>query len=200
MKKPTSFVMSHNLIMNTFLEQEWQLFQCCWQTVTYFKRHILYPLFLEFGFIYHLLFDISVTSAKHYNAPVKLCYWTLFLRTKWNLKIKFFIFAIFVFSTLDDFSKETYEKTCCFCKIFPKAISNCTLLPSFTIWVFFPKKSQLFEFNVRFSNVKPHSQKKSWQHLPFFWHIFKLPVTLHTITNFCHLKYFAKNLSALWKC
>ena len=39
-------------------------------------------------------------------------------------KCKFFIFGIFFFSTLEDFSEKTYEKTCRFYNIFSKSRSN----------------------------------------------------------------------------
>ena len=62
----------------------------------------------------------------------------------------FFVFAIFAFSTLHDFSEKTYEKACCLYNIFSKYISNDTRLTRFTILLLFPKKFRLFQLNVRF--------------------------------------------------
>ena len=55
-------------------------------------------------------------------------------------KWKFFIFLIFIFSSLDYFSEKGYEKTYCFYNIFSKFSSICGHLPGFTIWIFLSKK------------------------------------------------------------
>ena len=70
-------------------------------------KRILFTPFSKFSFIYHLLFQISEISTKHYNAPGKLCYWTLFLEDYATWKWIFFIFTYSVFSILDDFPKKT---------------------------------------------------------------------------------------------
>ena len=75
-------------------------------------------------------------------------------------KCKFFIFGIFFFSTLEDFSEKTYEKTCRFYNIFSKYYSNCARLPNFTLWIFFSKICWLFKFNVHIFRFPPHLREK----------------------------------------
>ena len=91
----------------------------------------------------YLQFSLSTTRncQKYVNEDVLLednCRW----------KCKFFIFGIFFFSTLDDFSEKTYEKTWRFYNIFPKYYSKCARLPNFTLWIFFSKICWSFQFNV----------------------------------------------------
>ena len=61
--------------------------------------------------------------------------------------MQFFYFRFLFFSTLEDFSEKTYEKTYRFYNIFPKFIPNCTCLPSFT---FFSKILWRFQYNIHF--------------------------------------------------
>ena len=91
----------------------------------------------------YLQFPLSTTRdcQKYVNEDVLLednCRW----------KCKFFIFGIFFFSTLEEFSEKTYEKTCHFYNIFSKYYSNCARLPNFTLWIFFSKICWPFQFNV----------------------------------------------------
>ena len=74
-------------------------------------------------------------------------------------KCKFFIFGIFFFSTLEDFSEKTYEKTCRFYNIFSKYYSNCARLPNFTLWILFSKICWLFQFNVHIFCFPPLLQE-----------------------------------------
>ena len=77
-------------------------------------------------------------------------YFTHSFKRNRPLKMQFFQFCNFFFSTLDPFSEKTYEKTCHFYNIFWKSISNCTHLRSFTLWIFFSKILWLFQFNGHF--------------------------------------------------
>ena len=56
----------------------------------------------------------------------------VFLQDNGSWKLQFFIFSV-----LEDFNEKTYGKTCHFYIIFPKFISNCKRLPSFTLSIFF---------------------------------------------------------------
>ena len=95
---------------------------------------------------------------------------------------------------MEDFSEKTYEKTSCFYTIFSKSISNCTSLPSFTLWIFFFSKIWwAFQFNVHFVHFPPILRKNLWKDLPILWLIFKLPIIMCTLAKFCHLKIFTKN-------
>ena len=85
----------------------------------------------------------------------------VFLEDNGCWKCKFFIFGIFFFSTLEDFSEKKYEKTCRFYNIFSKYYSNCARLPNFTLWIFFSKICWLFKFNVHIFRFPPHLQEKS---------------------------------------
>ena len=98
----------------------------------------------------YLQFPLSTTRncQKYVNEDVLLednCRW----------KCKFFIFGIFFFSTLEDFSEKTYEKTCRFYNIFSKYYSNCARLPNFTLWIFFSKICWLIQFNVHIFGFPP---------------------------------------------
>ena len=83
----------------------------------------------------------------------------VFLEDNGPWKWKFFIFANFIFLTLDDFSKKTYEKTCRFYNIFSKSVSNSTRLPSFMIWMFFWKLLRPFQSNIHFFTFNHISEK-----------------------------------------
>ena len=84
---------------------------------------------------------------------------------------KFFIFASFSFSTLDDFREKTYEKTYCFYNIFSKCISNHARLPSFTIWIFFSKILWSFQYKIIF--FKFHDLcEKTYQKTYKFYELF----------------------------
>ena len=80
----------------------------------------------------------------------------VFLEDNRRWKCKFFIFTIFFFSNLEDFSEKTYEKTCRFYNIFSNYYWNCARLPNLTLWIFFSKICCPFQFNVhifRFATV-----------------------------------------------
>ena len=116
----------------------------------------------------------------------------------WNWN--FFIFAVFVFSTLDAFPKKTYEKTYCFYNIFKVHFKLYTFSHLYRLNIFFQKKCRLVQLNVHFSNFESLFQKTLWEDLLFLWHILKVPFVLYMLTNFGSLKYFAENVAAFWKC
>ena len=122
-----------------------------------------------------------------------------FLQDYGPWKWKFFIFANFIFSTLEDFSEKTYEKTCRFYNIFSKFISNCTRLPSFTIWAFFAKILWPFQSNIHFFHFQPLFRENLWKDRPILWLIFKFILAMYTLKKFSHLKIFTKKIMALSK-
>ena len=115
-------------------------------------------------------------------------------------KCKFFIFAIFFFSTLDNFSEKIYQKTWHFYNIFSKSITICARLASFTLWIFFCKIWWPFQFNAHFFYFPPLLRENLCKDLAISWLIFKVPIVMCTLTNLCHLKIFCKNLPTISKC
>ena len=88
----------------------------------------------------------------------------------WNWN--FFIFAVFVFSTLDAFPKKTYEKTYCFYNIFSKFTLNCTRLATFTVWIYFFRKSvDWFNLMSIFLTLN-HFSRKHYEKIYHFYDIF----------------------------
>lgn len=91
-----------------------------------------------------------------------------------ELKNGNFSFSHFFFSTLDNFTKKTYENTCDFYNIFSNSISNCTHLPSFTMWMFFLKKlSRPFQYNIHSLNFEMLLPENLWKDLQVLWLISK---------------------------
>ena len=114
-----------------------------------------------------------------------------------ELKNGNFSFSHFFFSTLDNFTKKTYENTCDFYNIFSNSISNCTHLPSFTMWMFFLKKlSRPFQSNIHSLNFEMLLPENLWKDMTYF----KVHITICKLTIFCHLKIFTKNIAAFSKC
>ena len=89
----------------------------------------------------YLQFPLSTTRncQKYVNEDVLLednCRW----------KCKFFIFGIFFFSTLDDFSEKTYEKTYGFFLIFGNFNFILTCLQNFLVRKLKTKKCHVFQY------------------------------------------------------
>ena len=124
----------------------------------------------------------------------------LFVEDNGCWKCKVFIFGIFFFSTLEDFSVKIYEKTCHFYNIFSKYYSNCASLPNFTLWIFFSKVCWPFQFNVHIFRFPSLLRENLWKDLPILWLIFKLPVVKCTFRKFHSLKFFFEKMPALSKC
>ena len=82
---------------------------------------------------------------------------------------------------------------------FPKYNSNCVCLPSFTLWIFFPKICWPFQFNVHFLRFAPLLRENLWKDLPVYWLIFKLPIIMCTLKKFCRLKIFTKKMATPFK-
>ena len=101
----------------------------------------------------------------------------------WNWN--FFIFAVFVFSTLDAFPKKTYEKAYCFYNIFSKFISNCTRLATFTVWIYFFRKSvDWFNLMSIFLTLNHFSRKhyeKIYRFYDIFWKFLSFCTCLRTL-------------------
>ena len=103
--------------------------------------------------------------------------------------MQFFYFRFLFFSTLEDFSEKTYEKTYRFYNIFPKFIPNCTCLPSFT---FFSKILWRFQYNIHFFPFLVVLRENLWKDIPILWLIFKVAMIMCKVTKFCDLKIFTK--------
>ena len=121
-----------------------------------------------------------------------------FKRTR-PLKMQFFQFCNFFFSTLDPFSEKTYEKTSHFYNIFSNSISSCTHSRSFTLWIFFSKILWPFQFNGHFFSFPSLLREKFWKELTISWLIYKVPILMCTVANFCPVEIFEKNMAALSK-
>ena len=106
--------------------------------------------------------------------------------------MQFFQFCNFFFSTLDPFSEKTYEKTSHFYNIFPNSISNCTHSRSFTLWIFFSKILWPFQFNDHFFSFPSLLREKFWKELTISWLIYKVPILMCTLANFCPVEIFKK--------
>ena len=116
--------------------------QICQKGILFTFSFAIYIL-LAVYFSKYLQFPLSIISnCQNYIAEDVL------LENNGCWKCKFFIFGIFFFSTLEDFSEKTYEKTCHFYNIFSKYYSKCARLPNFTLWIFFSKICWPFQFNV----------------------------------------------------
>ena len=161
-------------------------------------------IFFTFCFVIYLLLTVyfsnylqfPLTTIRHCRNYVND---DVFLEDHGHWKCKFFIFGIFFFWTLEDFSKKTYEKTCCFYNIFSKYYSNCARLPNFTLWIFFSKICWLFQLMSTFFAFH-HLRENLWKDLSILWHIFKLPVVTCTLTKFGSLNFFFNKMAALSKC
>ena len=152
-------------------------------------------IFFTFCFVIHLL--LTVYFSKYLQFPLNTIRHCqnyvnddIFLEDNGRWKCKFFIFEIFFFWTLEDFSKETYEKTCHFYNIFSKYYSNCAGLPNFMLWIFFSKICWPFQFKVHIFRFPPLLRENLWKGLQILWLIFKLPVVTCTLTKFGSLNFF----------
>ena len=132
-----------------------------------------------------MIFQIPLICTRQYNKMLQLIYLTYSLTDNSPWKLKFFVFVIFIFSTLHHFSEKIYEKTC-FYNMFSKFSSICARLPSFTIWIFFSKKWWLFQLNIHISMFEQLLQENLWKDIPYFSHIY-IQIT-------CHILYFHKVL------
>ena len=162
-------------------------------------------IFFTFCFVIYLL--LTVYFSKYLQFPlnaIRHCQSyvndNIFLEDNGLWKCKFFIFGIFFFSTLEDFSEKTYEKTCRFYNIFSKYYSNCARLPNFTLWIFFSKICWPFQFNVHIFRFPPLLRENLWKDLPILWLIFKLPIFMCTLTKFRSVKTFINKMAVLSRC
>ena len=113
---------------------------------------------------------------------LQLIYLTYSLTDNSPWKLKFFVFVIFIFSTLHHFSEKIYEKTYCFYNMFSKFSSICARLPSFTIWIFFSKKWWLFQLNIHISMFEQLLQENLWKDIPFS-HIYTNSLSRSTLSQ-----------------
>ena len=120
-----------------------------------------------FTFCFVIYFLLTVYFSKYLQFPLNtITYFQnyvneyIFLEDNGPWKCKLFIFAIFFFSTLEDFSEKTYEKTCRFYNIFSKYNSNCARLPRFTIWIFLSKICWPFPFLCPFFSLSTTFARK----------------------------------------
>ena len=153
-------------------------FAICILLAVYFSKYLQFPLSTIRNCQNHVNDNVAIENSDHW-----IC--------------KFFIFGIFFFSTLEDFSEKTYEKTCRFYNKFSKSSSNCTRLRSFTIWIFFSKMSWPFQFNVHFFHFPPLLRENLWKDVPILWLISKRSIIMCTFTKFCHRKVFFKKTVAV---
>ena len=152
-------------------------------------------IFFTFCFVIHLLLTIyfskylqfSLNTIRHCQNDVN---GDIFLEDNARWKCKIFIFGVFFFWTLEDFSKKTSEKTCRFYNIFSKYYSNCARLPNFMPRIFFSKICRPFQFNVYIFRFPPLLRENLWKDLQILWLIFKLPVGTCTLTKFGSLNFF----------
>ena len=156
-------------------------FAICILLTVYFSKYLIFPL-------------SNIRNCQNYIDEDVL------VENNGRWKCKFFIFGIFFFSTLEDFSEKTYEKTCRFYNIFSKYYSNCASLPNFTLWIFFSKFFWPFQFNVHIFCLPSLLRENLWKDLPILWFILKLPVVMCTLTKFHSLKFFLEKMVALSKC
>ena len=161
-------------------------------------------IFFTFCFVIYLL--LTVYFSKYLQFPlntIKHCQnyvnEHVFLEDNGRWKCKFFIIGTFFPSTLESFSKKTYEKTCRFYNIFSKYYLNCARLPNFMLWIFFSKICWPFQFNVHIFCFAPLLRENLWKDLPILWIIVRLPIFMCTLTKFCSVKIFINKMAALSK-
>ena len=147
------------------------------------KRHLVYLLFCDFVLIDDLFFQIPSISANHYNALPKLRQWRPFFQKIKALEKSIFLFSLFYFSQLwRTLARKLMKRPIVFITYFQSSF-QIVRLPSFTIWIFFSKILWRFQYNIH-----------------FWWLIFKVAMIMCTVTKFCDLKIFHKNMAAVSKC
>ena len=111
-----------------------------------------------------------------------------------------FLFLLFYFSQLwRTLARKLMERLIVF-KTYFQSSFQIVRLPSFTIWIFFSKILWRFQYNIHFFPFLVVLRENLWKDIPIWWLIFKVAMIMCTITTFCDLKIFHKNMVVVSKC